>query len=89
MNEMNGICYGDKLIKIKEAELLQDNCYLVTFSTRERRIFDPSVLHGSVYLPLKEAAVLQDFSLFHGVLTWCDGTVDVAPETVYAESIEI
>lgn len=88
MNEINGICYGDKLIKISEAELLQDNRYLVTFSTGERRIFDPSVLHGSVYLPLNDVAVLQGFSLFHGVLTWCDGMIDVAPETVYAESIQ-
>lgn len=89
MNEINGICYGDKLIiKINAVELLQDSHrYLVTFSTGERRIFDPSVLHGSVYLPLKDVAVLQGFSLLHGVLTWCDGTIDVAPETVYAESI--
>lgn len=87
MIEKNGICYGDELIRIKEAELLQDGRYLVTFNTGERRIFDPSVLHGSVYLPLKDVAVLQGFSLLHGVLTWCDGMIDVAPETVYAESI--
>lgn len=88
MIEENGICYGDKPFKINAVEFLQDNRYLVTFSTGERRIFDPSVLHGSVYLPLKDAAVLQGFSLFHGVLTWCDGMIDVAPETVYAESIQ-
>lgn len=89
MNEINGICYGDdKLIKISEAELLQDNRrYLVTFNTGERRIFDPLTLKGSAYLPLRDGNALKNFSLFHGVLTWCDGTIDVAPETVYAESI--
>ena len=30
--------------------------------------------------------VLADFIIFHGVMTWMNGDIDIAPETMYAES---
>lgn len=90
MYEVNGICYAGSCapgIRINEVKLLQGNLFLITFNTGERRIFDPLTLKGSAYLPLKDEEVLKNYSLFHGVLSWCDTDIDVAPETVYAESI--
>ena len=30
--------------------------------------------------------VLEDFNIFHGVMTWMNGDIDIAPETMYADS---
>ena len=36
--------------------------------------------------PLKDEKTLADFTIFHGVMTWLNGEIDIAPETMYAES---
>ena len=41
---------------------------------------------GSAFEPLKDEEVLKNMSVFHGVITWMDGKIDIAPETVYQES---
>ena len=86
---MNDICYAGKLedgIRITEAKPLRGQMLLVTFSTGEKRLFDTTLLKGSAFLPLKEEKVFQDIELFHGVITWKNGEIDIAPETVYKES---
>jgi hypothetical protein len=30
--------------------------------------------------------ILSDIVIFHGIMTWMDGKIDIAPETVYAKS---
>lgn len=59
---------------------------LVTFSNGEKRLFDTTLLTGSAFEPLKDEEVLKNMSVFHGVITWMDGEIDIAPETVYQES---
>lgn len=89
MYEINGICYAGKCdegIKIQEAKVLNGGMMLVTFSTGEKRLFDTTSLKGTAFEPLKNESVLRNFELFHGVLTWDDGKIDIAPETVYEES---
>lgn len=89
MYEVNGVCYAGKCedgIKISEAKVLRGGMMLVTFNTGEKRLFDATTLKGGAFEPLKDENVLKSFSLFHGVLTWQNGTIDIAPETVYAES---
>ena len=56
---------------------------LVSFSTGEKRLFDTKLLQGSAFEPLSEESVFMNPSIFHGVITWSDGKIDVAPETVY------
>ena len=83
------ICYAGKMeegIRITEAKPLRGQMLLVTFSTGERRLFDTTLLKGTAFLPLKEEKIFQDFKLFHGVITWMNGEIDIAPETVYQES---
>jgi len=89
MYEVNGICYAGKCeqgIKIADAKVLRGGMLLVTFNTGEKRLFDAASLKGKAFEPLKNEAVLKNFALFHGVLTWQNGEIDIAPETVYAES---
>ena len=86
---VDDICYAGKLvegIKVVGAEVLRGRMMLVTFSTGEKRLFDPTSLEGGAFEPLSDMSVLADFTLFHGVMTWLDGSVDIAPETMYRES---
>jgi hypothetical protein len=85
----NDICYAGKLedgIRVTEAKPLRGMMLLVTFSTGEKRLFDATRLEGTAFLPLKDEKVFQDIEIFHGVITWKDGEIDVAPETVYLDS---
>lgn len=87
---VDDICYAGKLeegIKVSEAKLLRGRMMLITFSTGEKRLFDASTLNGGAFAPLADEKVLGDFLIFHGVMTWLDGSVDIAPETLYRESI--
>ena len=59
---------------------------LVTFSTGEKRLFDVTLLQGSAFEPLADEEVFNHPVLFHGVITWKNGEIDIAPETVYKES---
>jgi len=86
---MNDICYAGKLedgIRVTEAKPLRGQMLLVTFSTGEKRLFDTTKLEGSAFLPLRDENVFQNLSLFHGVITWNNGEIDIAPETIYRDS---
>ena len=84
---IDDVCYaGEKTqnIKVKEAKVLRGGMLLLTFSTGEQRLFDTTLLKGSAFEPLKDEK--EDFNIFHGVMTWMNGDIDIAPETMYADS---
>lgn len=83
------ICYAENAgmgVKILAAKAQADKKLLITFSTGEKRIFDPARLQGSAFLPLANEEIALHPTIFHGVLTWDEGNIDIAPETVYEES---
>lgn len=83
------ICYAGELkedIKIVEVKPLCGRMLLVTFSTGEQRLFDATMLEGSAFKPLEDEKVFNNPTLFHGVITWNNGEIDIAPETVYRDS---
>ena len=89
MYVMNDICYAGELqdgIKVTEAKPLRGGMMLVTFSTGEKRLFDTTLLEGPAFAPLADEAVFRNPVLFHCVITWKDGEIDIAPETVYRDS---
>ena len=74
----NGICYAGQYqdtLRVTEAKPLRGGMLLVTFSSGEKRLFDTTRLEGSAFAPLAD-----------GVITWKDGEIDIAPETVYRDS---
>ncbi len=84
------ICYAGELsdnIKVTEAKPLRGGMMLVTFSTGEKRLFDTTKLQGAVFKPLLDEQIFNRPVLFHGVITWNNGEIDIAPETVYRESL--
>lgn len=86
---MNDICYAGEMrdgIKITEAKPLRGGMMLVTFPTGEKRIFDTTLLQGSAFARLADETIFSNPVLFHGVITWKNGEIDIAPETVYRDS---
>ena len=86
---VNDICYAGELqngIKITAVKPLRGGIMLVTFSTGEKRLFDTTTLQGSAFAPLADEATVNNPVLFHGVITWNNGEIDIAPETVYRDS---
>ena len=89
MYVLNDICYAGEMpegIKVVEAKPLQGGMMLVTFSTGEKRLFDTTMLEGAAFAPLADERVFSHPVLFHGVITWNNGQIDIAPETVYQDS---
>lgn len=86
---IDDVCYAGEAVSdimVKEATVLRGSMLLITFSTGEQRLFDATLLTGSAFEPLKDEKTLADFTIFHGVMTWMNGEVDIAPETMYADS---
>ena len=86
---INDVCYAGEMregIKVTEAKPLRGGMMLVTFSTGEKRLFDVTSLRGSAFAPLADERIFENPVIFHGVITWNNGEIDVAPETVYRDS---
>ena len=89
MYVLNDVCYAGEMqegIKITGAKPLRGGMMLITFSTGEKRLFDTTLLQGSAFEPLKEDKIFNNPVLFHGVITWNNGEIDIAPEAVYQNS---
>lgn len=86
---LDDICYAGEMqdgIKVTEAKPLRGGMMLVTFSTGEKRLFDTTLLQGPAFAPLVDEKIFSNSVLFHGVITWNNGEIDIAPETVYRDS---
>lgn len=86
---VDGICYAGndaKEIRVQDAKPLRGGMLLVTFETGEKRLFDTSQLTGSAFEVLKNEEIFENLRIFHGVITWMNGEIDIAPETVYEQS---
>lgn len=92
MHEINGIVYADeptKDLEVIDFKILDYMYMLVTFSNKEQRVFDATcLLEYPVYAPLKDNNVFNTAKISNGVLTWDNGKIDIAPETLYEKSYE-
>lgn len=91
MYVIDGIAYAGeqrKSISIKSACPLNDYKVLVCFGNGERKIFDfAPLLDMQCYQPLKDKSVFDRVYVECGTLCWNDGDIDIAPETVYEQSL--
>lgn len=87
---VDGIAYAGELrhgIRIREVRAFDNMTMLLTFDTGEQRIFDAAgLLEYEAFGPLKNITVFLKPEIQYGVVTWADGTIDIAPETMYAKS---
>jgi len=91
MYVIDGICYAGELtpgIEVSSIKILDGGMLLVNFSTGETRLFDVTSLldKGSAYAPLQEEDNRKTAKVTHGFVSWLDGAIDIAPETMYSES---
>lgn len=86
----NGIVYAGEPIagmQLVDASYLGNRMLLLTFSTGEKRLYDATgLLSMPAFEPLANEDSLKAFEIDHGVLTWQNGAIDIAPETLYRES---
>jgi hypothetical protein len=86
---INGIAYATKnvdFLEVVRAVPLEDGMLLLTFNNDERRLFDTTLLEGTVFEPLKDENVFNSVYVDDGVVTWCNGEIDCAPEYMYQNS---
>lgn len=92
MYVLDGYVYGGapaESLKVVNAKVVADLSMLVTFSTGETRLFDASeLLQYGAFMPLAKRSVFEGFSIDHGVLTWSNGEIDIAPEGLYKRTYE-
>lgn len=87
----DGICYAGELtptIEVSDIKLLDSGMMLVTFSTGEIRLFDVCALasKGPAFAPLTDIENQKTAKVTFGFVSWMDGRIDIAPETMYLES---
>ena len=90
---INDICYAGEFtpeLEVTSIKNMENGILLVKFSTGETRIFDVMSLldKGSAFAPLAEEENRKTAKVTYGFISWMDGEIDIAPETVYLESFK-
>ncbi len=89
---LNGIAYAgmpQQEIRVMNVKPLDDLMMLVTFTSGETRLFDASpLLKHPAFALLADEQVFKKAQVEYGVVTWADGEIDIAPETMYRDSYE-
>jgi len=87
---INGIAYAGKTaneIEVTDVTALDDMMLLLTFSTNEKRLYDAtSLLKYPAFKALENWEIFRSAKTENGVVTWHDGKIDIAPETLYKNS---
>ena len=86
----NGIAYAGTPtdeIRVRSVKPLDDMMMILTFTSGERRLYDATqLLEFPVFQPLRDESVFKSAVVEHGIVVWNDGDIDIAPETMYANS---
>ena len=87
---VNGIAYAnndDGNIEVQSVKPLDDMMLLLTFTSGEKRLYDGTILlQYPAFKPLADESIFMSAKVEHGVVTWCDGEIDIAPESMYKDS---
>ena len=86
----NGIAYAASKSPhplVKAVKPLDD--MMVTFDSGEKRLYDATqLLAFPAFKPLNDETIFKNAKVEYGVVTWADGEIDIAPETMYENSYE-
>ena len=87
---VDGIAYAGKKMKeiaVQAVKPLDDMMMIVTFESGEKRLYDATqLLAYPAFQRLKDDEIFKNAKVEYGVVTWDDGEIDIAPETMYANS---
>ena len=88
----NGIAYAASKSPhplVKAVKPLDDMMMIVTFDSGEKRLYDATqLLAFPAFKPLNDKTIFKNAKVEYGVVTWADGEIDIAPETMYDNSYE-
>ena len=91
MYEKNGILYAGKcneMICVTDVKVLDEYKLLLTFHDGKKKIYDMlPLLDLPVFRPLRDKSLFGTVALDFETVTWCDGDIDIAPETLYNDGI--
>jgi len=86
----NGIAYAGtptKEIRVRAVKPLDDMMMILTFTSGEKRLYDATqLLEFPAFQPLRDESVFKNAAVEGGIVVWKDGEIDIAPETMYANS---
>ncbi len=89
---IDGIAYASietDCIEVVDVRALDDMILIVTFNNNEQRIFDATpLLDLPAFKRIAGEKVFKNPKIINGIVTWCDGEIDIAPETMYKESFK-
>ncbi len=89
----NGIAYAGNeppMLKVNGVRPLDNHKLWLRFSTGEARVFDMTpLLSQPAFAPLADMNVFRGVYIDYGVPVWNDGDIDIAPETLYEQSIPV
>lgn len=92
MHIANGIAYASAKMQepfVQAVKPLADMMMIVTFGSGEKRLYDATqLLAFPAFQPLKDEEIFKNAKVEYGVVTWADGEIDIAPETMYETSYE-
>ena len=81
--------YGIKLKWVTSARKLSGYRLALTFNDGSERIFDcePLIEQYPIFASLRDKAVFDHFDLDGWTVTWLHGSIDIAPEYLYENSV--
>lgn len=90
---IDGIAYAGeqpKLISVIAVRPMADYKLLITFSNGEKRIFECLYLLDSpAFKPLNDIDIFNSVYVDFGTVVWNNGEIDIAPETLFENSIAV
>ena len=88
---IDGIAYAGERptpVRAKSIQPIDDYKLYIKFSNGENRIFDfKPLLDMPCYKPLKDIEVFRRVYIECGTAVWNNGDIDIAPETLFEESV--
>ena len=89
----NGIAYAGEekpMLKVSGVRPLENHRLWLRFNTGEARVFDLTpLLSQPAFAPLADINVFKGVYIDYGVPVWNDGDIDIAPETLYEQSVPV
>ncbi len=80
----------EPILKVTGVKVLDGYNLLVRFNDGQSKVFDcRSLLDEEVFQPLKDIEVFKTVYIDYGVLTWCDGDIDISPDYVYKHGTDV
>ena len=74
---------------VTAASLVDGYALRLTFNDGSQRIFDcqPLIEKYPFFAPLRNKSVFDNFALDGWTVCWLDGSIDIAPEHLYEQSV--